>query len=90
MAKLSELVRGFRANVREGIPTVLAYDGTSIKLNCSPNINGYVGLATRKGKYEICDLGINCKECVSFRNTSEIPSCKHNLTKRANFIQSVI
>ena len=84
MAKLSELVRGFRTNIREGIPTVLSYDGNSIKLNCSANINGYVGLATRKSKYEICTMNINCKDCVSFKNTSESPSCKYNLAKLAS------
>lgn len=81
MAKLSELVKGFRANVREGIPTVLLYNGKNIYLNCSPNINGYVGLTTRKGQYEICDLPIRCKECASFENTSVKPTCKYNLAK---------
>lgn len=81
MAKLSELVRGLRANIREGIPTVLDYDGETIRLNCSQNINGYVGLTIRKRIYDTCSININCKECVSFRNTSSTPSCKYNLAK---------
>ncbi len=81
MASFSELVRGFRSNVREGIPTVLHYDGKSIKLDSSPNINGFVGLTTRKGYYDICDMKINCKNCSLFENKDFMPSCKLNLAK---------
>ena len=81
MATFSELVRGFRCNVRDGIPTVLAYDGKTIKLNCSSNINGYVGLTTRKGQYEVCDMtGQACKWCSCYDDRLN-PSCKHNLVK---------
>ena len=81
MAKLSELVRGFRTNIREGIPTILLYDGERISLNCSPNVNGYVGQATRKSQYDICTLWDDCKDCELYRATSTTPSCEENLIK---------
>lgn len=89
MATFSELVRGFRCNVREGIPTILSFDGAHVKLNCSPSLNGYVGLATREGKvvYEICDLKLPCSLCTNFPTSPNIPDdkplCKLGLVKPA-------
>jgi len=70
MAKLSELVRGFRANVREGFPTVLHYDGKYIRLNCSKHTNGYVGLATRESKYTTCFSHAECPDCQFYKPNS--------------------
>ena len=46
MAKLSELVRGFRANVRNGIPSTLMYRGESVYLT-SERKEGFVGICNR-------------------------------------------
>ena len=50
MATLSELIKGFRANVRGGIQTELYFSGKTISLSC-PNKEpqGYVGLTTQPG-----------------------------------------
>lgn len=81
MSKSSDLVKGFRANVKEGIPTIMVYDGRNIKLNCSPNINGYVGLTTAPNKYDTCEMEINCKECHAYKSANFTPTCKYNLAK---------
>ena len=46
MAKLSELVRGFRANVREGIPSQLTYDGAFVELK-TEDPRGVVGICKK-------------------------------------------
>lgn len=51
MASLAELVKGFRANVRAGIPSNLQFDGKRIYLNIGDqehidNRKGYVGIGT--------------------------------------------
>lgn len=71
MAKLSELVKGFRANVREGIPAVLKYDGERIYLHCSKFTDGYVGLTTRKRIFTPCFNDANCPNCPYFKPNPE-------------------
>ena len=46
MAKFSDLVKGFRSNVRDGIPSTLTFDGYHIHLT-SKDRRGYVGIAER-------------------------------------------
>ncbi len=76
MAKFTELVRGFRTNVRDGIPSVLHYDGRFVRLVCSSNINGYVGLTTRQSKYSPCFKEDGCKTCPYQKNL--VPSIEPN------------
>ena len=48
MATLSELIKGFRANVRDGIPTTLYFSGKEIILSTNNN-KGFVGMTTQPG-----------------------------------------
>ena len=48
MATLSKLIKGFRANVRDGIPTTLYFSGKEIALSTNNN-KGLVGMCTRPG-----------------------------------------
>lgn len=57
MATLAELIKGFRANVRDGIPTTLMYGGAKqiggddfISLSCEWKRNGFVGLCLKPSK----------------------------------------
>jgi hypothetical protein len=47
MAKLSELIRGFRANVRNGIPSTLMFREGNVHLTAEMGMNGYVGLCRK-------------------------------------------
>jgi hypothetical protein len=48
MATLAQLVKGFRANVRNGIPTTLYFSGKDVSLSTNDN-KGIVGMTTRPG-----------------------------------------
>ena len=47
MAKFSELVKGFRSNVRDGIPSTLIFTGDRVHLTAERG-DGYVGICGRE------------------------------------------
>lgn len=48
MAKLQELIKGFRANVRAGIPTGVAFDGKNLYLTAD-DTKAFVGMSDKPG-----------------------------------------
>lgn len=48
MAKFADLVKGFRSNVRHGIPSTLIYTGEVVHLTAERK-NGLVGICGRPG-----------------------------------------
>ena len=62
MATLNQLIKGFRANVREGIPTTLTFTGEDIHLTAAHRL-GFVGISSKPSitKTQVCE-GINCKK----------------------------
>lgn len=84
MSKVSELVKGFRANLKNGIPTMLKYDGAEIILTASPNCNGVVDMAYRPSKLDGCTAssGLDCcRECGEYQphDIPFIPRCYKKL-----------
>ena len=46
MAKFSDLVKGFRSNVRDGIPSTLIFTGDKVHLTAERK-DGFVGICDR-------------------------------------------
>jgi len=73
MATLSELIKGFRSNVREGIPTEIAFDGEYIRMNARGK-KGFVG---------ICKPSIRLKTYRVYLENGEMPQVKATNPVRA-------
>lgn len=71
MAKLQELIKGFRANVRAGFPCVLDFNGETIKLYGKSErweeawSKTFVGMCTKPSKQEPKDM----PDILTYENT---------------------